>query len=164
MTKTTDCGTRCTAIITFPASPYPLKKQSPLGCGDSGTGGISRNIAPFFTKVDLESKIDNYLSLPEGNEYPTIKKLLTHTSGYNGYYFESPMIINFLVGRNDFYGITKEMVLDKASELSMDKEKLKWAGSHFKCFPTWLCYLAGKFVNFLSSSPLWVWIFEKVER
>lgn len=82
-------------------------------------------------KVDLESKIDNYLSLPEGNEYPTIQKLLTHTSGYNGYYFESPMIINFLVGRNDFYGITKEMVLDKASELSMDKESYDFTYSNF---------------------------------
>lgn len=82
-------------------------------------------------KIDLESTIDNYLSLPEGNEYPTIKKLLTHTSGYNGYYFESPMVVNFLIGRNDFYGIAKEMVLDKASKLSMDKESYDFTYSNF---------------------------------
>ena len=73
-------------------------------------------------KINIDSTVDNYLSLPDDNEYPTIKELLTHTSGYEGYYFESPMIENFLIGRNDFYGITKEMILDKASNLSMNKE------------------------------------------
>ncbi len=82
-------------------------------------------------KVDLESTIDSYLPLPEGNEYPTIKELLTHTSGYNGYYFEAPMVINFLVGRNDFYGITKETVLDRAGELSMDEEGYDFTYSNF---------------------------------
>lgn len=82
-------------------------------------------------KIDLESTIDNYLSLPEVNEYPTIKELLTHTSGYKGYYFETPMIMNFLVGRNDFYGITKEMVLDKASKLNMDEDSYNFNYSNF---------------------------------
>ena len=66
-------------------------------------------------KINMDDTIDNYLSLSDDNEYPTIKELLTHTSGYKGYYFESPMISNFFKGRNDFYGITKEMVLRKAN-------------------------------------------------
>lgn len=82
-------------------------------------------------KIDLESTIDNCLSLPEGIEYPTIKELLTHTSGYKGYYFEAPMIMNFLVGRNDFYGITKKMVLDKAGRLNMDEEGYSFSYSNF---------------------------------
>lgn len=82
-------------------------------------------------KIDMEDTIDNYLSLPSGNEYPTIKELLTHTSGYNGCYFESPMIANFLVGKNDFYGITKEMVLDKASDLSLDQESYGFNYSNY---------------------------------
>ncbi len=53
-------------------------------------------------KVDLNATIDAYLSLPEGKHYPTILALLTHTSGYKGYYFEIPMIGNFFGGRNSF--------------------------------------------------------------
>ena len=89
------------------------------------------NKAATEGKLNLDSTIDNYLSLPDGNEYPTIKELLTHTSGYEGYYFESPMIFNFLVGRNDFYGITKESVLNKVSKLNMDKESYGFHYSNF---------------------------------
>lgn len=72
-------------------------------------------------KIDLSDTIDQYLSLPISKEYPTIRELLTHTSGYKGYYFESPMIGNFFKGRNDFFGISKEMVQDKAGELNRVK-------------------------------------------
>lgn len=72
-------------------------------------------------KLNIDSTIDHYLLLPDSNEYPTIKELLTHTSGYKGYYFESSMITNFFKRRNDFYGITKDMILKKASSLSLDK-------------------------------------------
>lgn len=89
------------------------------------------NKAATEGKINLDSTIDNYLSLPDGNEYPTVKELLTHTSGYKGYYFESPMIFNFLVGRNDFYGIKKEMVLNKTSKLNMDKESYGFKYSNF---------------------------------
>ena len=82
-------------------------------------------------KISIDGTIDNYLSLPDGNEYPTIKELLTHTSGYKGYYFESPMISNFFKGRNDFYGITKEMVLNKAGSLNMDKKSYGFTYSNF---------------------------------
>ena len=82
-------------------------------------------------KLDLDGTMDKYLPLPDGNEYPTIKELLTHTSGYESYYFESPMIFNFLVGRNDFYGITKESVLNKVSTLNMDKESYGFHYSNF---------------------------------
>lgn len=73
-------------------------------------------------KLELDASIDRYLVLPEGNTYPTIKELVTHTSGYKGYYFESPMISNFFKGRNDFYGITKDMILNKAGEISLPEE------------------------------------------
>ena len=82
-------------------------------------------------KVNIDCTIDNYLALPEGNEYPTIKELLTHTSGYEGYYLESPIVSNFFKGRNDFYGITKEMVLSKAGNLSMDKAGYDFVYSNY---------------------------------
>lgn len=82
-------------------------------------------------KINIDSTIDNYLSLPNGNNYPTIKELLTHTSGYKGYYFESPMIANFFKGRNNFYGITKEMVLNQVGNLNMDKDSYNFVYSNF---------------------------------
>lgn len=82
-------------------------------------------------KINLDATIDSYLPLPDSNKYPTIKGLLTHTSGYKSYYFESPMVSNFFKGRNDFYGINKEMVLNKASGLSMPKENYGFTYSNY---------------------------------
>lgn len=56
------------------------------------------NRAILGGKVYLNASIDAYLPLPEGKHYPTILELLTHTSGYKGYYFETPMIGNFFGG------------------------------------------------------------------
>ena len=71
------------------------------------------NKAILEKKISIDDTIDNHLSLPAGKAYPTIRELLTHTSGYKGFYFESPMISNFLAGRNDFCGITREMILKR---------------------------------------------------
>ncbi len=46
------------------------------------------NQAITLEKINLDNTINSYLSLPDGNQYPTIEELLTHTSGYKGYYFE----------------------------------------------------------------------------
>lgn len=82
-------------------------------------------------KIKMDDTIDLYLTLPDSNEYPTIKELLTHTSGYKGYYFESPMVSNFLHGRNDFYGITGKMVLDQAGSLDMDRTDYGFTYSNY---------------------------------
>ncbi len=79
----------------------------------------------------MDSTIDEYLDLPEGNTYPTIKELLTHTSGYKSHYFEKPMVANFFKGRNDFYGVTKEMTLERLSKVSVDKGSYKFKYSNF---------------------------------
>lgn len=82
-------------------------------------------------KLELSATINHYLKLPEGNAYPTVEELLTHTSGYKGYYFEKPMISNFFSGRNDFYGITDDMVLARLGRLSVPKENYKFTYSNF---------------------------------
>ena len=89
------------------------------------------NKAVLEGKLCLDDAIGSYLPLPGGCEYPTVKELLTHTSGYRAYYFEKPMIANFLRRRNDFYGITKEMVLKKAGELSVDKDSYGFVYSNY---------------------------------
>ncbi|WP_426347911.1 serine hydrolase domain-containing protein [Alloiococcus sp. CFN-8] len=81
--------------------------------------------------IGINNTIDEYLSLSKGNSYPTIKELLTHTSGYKPYYFESQMISNFLKGRNDFYGITKKMILDKASDIDLPNEEYSFNYSNY---------------------------------
>lgn len=89
------------------------------------------NKAVIEEKLDINDTIDMYLRLPDGEDYPTIKELLTHTSGYQGYYFERPMVSNFLNGRNDFYGITKEQVLNRAGRLHMNKEYYGFTYSNY---------------------------------
>lgn len=82
-------------------------------------------------KINLDDTVDRYLDLPEGNSYPTIRQLLTHTSGYKAYYFESPMVGNFLKGRNDFCGISDDMVLNRLSKLSVGDEEHTFNYSNF---------------------------------
>ena len=59
-------------------------------------------------RVSFDDTINAYLPLPEEKSYPTITELLTHTSGYSPYYFETPMIGNFFAGRNSFCGISRD--------------------------------------------------------
>lgn len=82
-------------------------------------------------KISLNDTIDTYLDLPSGNSYPTIEELLTHTSGYNSFYLEKPMVANFFKSRNDFYGVTKEMTMDRLRHLSVDKESYDFKYSNF---------------------------------
>ena len=81
--------------------------------------------------VTLDSSIDAYLSLAGGKKYPTIAELLTHTSGYSGYYFDTPMIGNFFAGRNSFCGINRDSVLAKCKSLDMDKDSYSFTYSNY---------------------------------
>ncbi len=82
-------------------------------------------------RISLESTIDYYLPLPDNNQYPTIRELLTHTSGYRGYYFETPMIGNFMISRNDFYGITKDMTVDQLGQLDSNQDSYDFTYSNY---------------------------------
>lgn len=80
--------------------------------------------------IELDASIDQYLDLPAGI-YPSIEELLTHTSGYKNYYFEQPMASNFLHGRNSFYGVTDQMVLDRLGKVRVDEGKHPFDYSNF---------------------------------
>lgn len=82
-------------------------------------------------KIQIDDTIDKYLSLPEGKSYPTIKELLTHTSGYKAYYFESPMISNFLRRKNDFCGITRDMVAKKVASVELSNKEYSFNYSNY---------------------------------
>ena len=82
-------------------------------------------------KVNLADTIDRYLQLPDGKKYPTIQQLLTHTSGYQAYYFETPMVGNFFAGRNSFYNIPAEMLRKKVSQIDLKEQEYSFQYSNF---------------------------------
>lgn len=82
-------------------------------------------------RINLDDTVEMYLDLPEGNSYPTLRSLLTHTSGYKAYYFESPMVGNYLHGRNDFYGISDDRMLKRLAKLSVGEGDHDFKYSNF---------------------------------
>lgn len=82
-------------------------------------------------KISLDGTLDDYLTLPAGNLYPTIAGLLTHTSGYKGYYLEAPSTGNFFAGRNDFCGITDGMILKRLGTLRIKEKNYPFVYSNF---------------------------------
>lgn len=81
--------------------------------------------------ISLDDTIDTYLDIPDEKHYPTIIQLLTHTSGYKAYYFETPMIKSFFTGGNDFYGITDKMVLNQISKINLKNQEYSFNYSNF---------------------------------
>jgi CubicO group peptidase (beta-lactamase class C family) len=74
-------------------------------------------------KVTLDDSIDEYITLPGNRYYPTFKRLVTHTSGYKGYYFDFADAANSKKGNgNSFYGIkTTRLTAQIGSHLLVDK-------------------------------------------
>lgn len=114
-------------------------KQLPEEVHDYEIGSLTKTLTASLIhqaiqedKLHLDDTIDQYLALPSTNHhYPTIKQLLTHTAGYKEFYFESPMISNFLSGKNDFYRITKEMVLARLSKTALKNKEYSFRYSNF---------------------------------
>lgn len=83
-------------------------------------------------KIDLYDHIDKYIDLPEDEYYPSLKRLVTHTSGYKGYYFDRQMTSNFLHHQeNDFYGIKNDRVTKKIRKIHLDNKDYKFKYSNF---------------------------------
>lgn len=83
-------------------------------------------------KLNITDSISKYLDLDDSKYYPTIERLLTHTSGYNAYYFESQMIGNKLAHTaNDFYGISKNQILSKVKSISLEDKDYPFEYSNF---------------------------------
>ena len=82
-------------------------------------------------RISLEDRIDKYLELPQKDYYPNIKRLVTHTSGYKAFYFEKPMISNFLHGENDFNGISEEMIRSRIGKINLEDKSYQFTYSNF---------------------------------
>ena len=82
--------------------------------------------------VTLDSSIDDYLNLAPKGYYPTLRRLVTHTSGFKGYYFDVQMIANFFKGeKNDFYGISEEKLNKKISKVALKNKDYDFNYSNF---------------------------------
>jgi CubicO group peptidase (beta-lactamase class C family) len=82
-------------------------------------------------KIDLDDSIDKYLTLPNKDYYPTIRRILTHTSGYKSYYFETQMILNFFSGKNSFYNIPSNKIIKKVKDINLADRDYKFEYSNF---------------------------------
>lgn len=82
-------------------------------------------------RIELDNSIDEYLDLPNKDYYPTIRRLVTHTSGYKGYYFEKPMIYNFLQKQNDFIEISEEMIIERLGKINLKDSDYLFMYSNF---------------------------------
>lgn len=82
-------------------------------------------------KLKVDDTIDSYLMLPETKDYPTIMNLLTHTSGYKAHYFEWVMASNFLTNKNEYFGVTKEMITKRMSSVNISNQNHDYEYSNF---------------------------------
>lgn len=95
------------------------------------TGGLLSK-AIHEGKVDLNDQIDKYIDLPQKDYYPIIKRLVTHTSGYKGYYFDRQMAWNFFHRQeNDFYGINNDSMAKKLGQIELDNKDYIFRYSNF---------------------------------
>lgn len=82
--------------------------------------------------ADLNAPINQYIELPEKEYYPTLKRLVTHTSGYKGHYFEKQMVSNFFHGeKNDFYKISQDSLLQRIGKVTLQDKDYEFQYSNF---------------------------------
>jgi CubicO group peptidase (beta-lactamase class C family) len=82
-------------------------------------------------KIDIDDQIDKYIDLPAKDYYPTIRRLITHTSGYEGYYFERRMLLNYLNNKNIFQNVSKNQIIKKIKEIDLKDQDYNFDYSNF---------------------------------
>jgi len=83
----------------------------------------------LLTLDNLDGSIDLFLNLIPKDYYPTIRRLLTHTSGYRFqyYYFLPPKFAPF---ENPFYGVTREMLIHHVRNINLENRDYPWVYSN----------------------------------
>jgi CubicO group peptidase (beta-lactamase class C family) len=82
-------------------------------------------------RMNLDNPINMFFNLPSKGYYPTIKRLVTHTSGYKSVYYEGLVSTDFLAGRNDFYGTTRKMLLNRIGTINLENRDYPFEYSNF---------------------------------
>jgi len=82
-------------------------------------------------KISMDDHIDQHLELPAKDYYPTLKRLITHTSGYKSHYLDSTIASNFLRGKNPFVGISTAQLLDRIGRVDLKDRDYPFSYSNF---------------------------------
>ena len=81
-------------------------------------------------RINLDDSISNYLEL-QNRYYPTIKRIITHTSGLKPYYLSFQKIKNYFAGGNNFYNISKEQLLKELNKTKLEDKDYNFNYSNF---------------------------------
>lgn len=73
--------------------------------------------------IDLDAEMDEYIPYIYDLDYPTVRQLLTHTSGYPTFIENQLISRNILADSNPYLGVTTEMIRVEASENIPDMTK-----------------------------------------
>lgn len=142
VTKDDDNSKISVAIIKDGTIDYEIYnkdgKQEKYTKYDYEIGSISKTFVSLIlskamseNKIDINDSINEYLELDKDKYYPSIERLITHTSGYKSYYFDKQMINNQFNEDNDFYGIGKENILNKIKNIDLEDKDYKFQYSNF---------------------------------
>ena len=84
-------------------------------------------------KASLDDTLDRFLDLPPKRYYPTIRRLLTHTSGYKyAYYNNSSSLIEATPNFEVFGGgVTKKMLLNTIGAINLEDRDYPFEYSNF---------------------------------
>ena len=93
--------------------------------------GLMISKAEYENKIDVQDSINEYLDLEKDKYYPTIERLLTHTSGYKGFYPSVKTTINQIKGENAFYDIDKEKIFKIVSKTKLENKDYEFEYSNF---------------------------------
>lgn len=71
-------------------------------------------------KLSIDETIDKYIDWFSGDIdcYPTIRSILTHTSGYKSWYETKAVVLSTMLDRNPYYGIKEFSVLNNANDIT----------------------------------------------
>ncbi len=83
-------------------------------------------------RIVLSDQVNQFMDLPKNKYYPNLERLVTHTSGYKNYYFESQMISNVVSGeKNDYFGIDTEKLRERIQKISVEDKVYDFEYSNF---------------------------------
>jgi CubicO group peptidase (beta-lactamase class C family) len=82
-------------------------------------------------KVNIDDSIDKYLNLPIKKYYPTLRRVLTHTSGYKNYYLDMQIISNYFGGRNPYYRIPGKKLIEQIGKINLEDRDYDYKYSNF---------------------------------
>lgn len=89
------------------------------------------NMAVSEGKIDIDESVDKYIELSPKEHYPTIRELLTHTSGYKPYYIDGPMIQYHFSKNNDFYGVGDSDIIKRLEKENIVQKDHTYNYSNF---------------------------------